>query len=90
MHLVEFSYNNSYQASIEMAPFEALYGRQCRSPTCWIESGDRLVLGPDMIKEATEKVDFIRKKLLMPKAVKRAIMTVEGEIWNFKLEILYF
>ena len=64
LHLVEFSYNNSYQASLEIAPFEALYGRPCRSPTCWIESGDRLVLGPDMIKEATEKVEFIRKKLL--------------------------
>ena len=63
LHLVEFSYNNSYQASIEMAPFEALYGRPCRSPACWIEAGDRLVLGPDMIKEATEKVDSIRKKL---------------------------
>ena len=47
-----------------MAPFEALYGRLCLSPVCWIESGDRLVLGPDMIKEATEKVDFIRKKLI--------------------------
>ena len=59
MHLVELSYNNSHQASIEMAPYEALYGRPCRSLTCWIESGDRLVLGLDMIKEATEKVDFI-------------------------------
>lgn len=63
-HLVEFSYNNSYQASIEMAPYEALYCHPCRSPTCWIESGDKLVLGLDMIKEATEKVDFIRKKLI--------------------------
>ena len=63
LHLVEFSYNNSYQASIQMAPFEALYGRPCKSPACWIESGDRLVLGPDMIREAANKVDFIRKKL---------------------------
>ena len=51
--LVEFSYNNSYQASIKMAPFEALYGRPCKSPICWVESGDRLVLGPNMIREAT-------------------------------------
>ena len=48
-----------------MSPFEALYGRSCRSPACWIESGDRLVLGPDMIGEAFEKVDLIRKKLKM-------------------------
>ena len=46
-----------------MAPFEALYGRLCRSPACWIESSDRLVHGPDMIWEAFENVDFIWKKL---------------------------
>ena len=63
LHLVEFSYNNSYQASIGMAPYEALYGRPCKSPACWIETGDRLVLGPDMIREASKKVDMIRKKL---------------------------
>ena len=46
-----------------MAPFEALYGRPCKSPACWIESGDRLVLGPEMIMEASEKVEEIRKKI---------------------------
>ena len=43
--LIEFAYNNSYHASIEMAPFEALYGRPCRSPVCWAEVGDRALLG---------------------------------------------
>ena len=46
-----------------MAPFEALYGRPCKSPACWIEPGDRLVLGPDMIMEASEKVNEIRRKM---------------------------
>ncbi|KAG8489111.1 hypothetical protein CXB51_017135 [Gossypium anomalum] len=48
--LAEFAYNNSYQASIQMAPYEALYGRRCRSPTCWTELGDR-----NRLKEATDR-----------------------------------
>ena len=44
--LVEFAYNNSYQFTIGMAPFEALYSRPCRSPTCWLEVGDNKLLGP--------------------------------------------
>ena len=63
LHLVEFSYNNSYQASIGMAPFEALYGRPCKSPACWIEKGNKVLLGPDMIREASEKIDLIRKRM---------------------------
>ena len=43
--LMEFSYNNSYHASIEMAPYEALYGRKCRTPLCWDEEGERKFLG---------------------------------------------
>ena len=47
--LVEFTYNNSYQASIKMAPYEALYGRPCRSPICWTEVGESSITGPDLI-----------------------------------------
>ena len=61
--LVEFAYNNSFQSSIGMAPFEALYGRPCKSPSCWSETTDRLILGPDMIRETSEKVDLIRKRM---------------------------
>ena len=61
LHLVEFSYNNSNQTTIGMAHFEALYGRQCKSPTCWLETGDRLVLGLDLVREATVKIEFIRE-----------------------------
>ena len=63
--LVEFAYNNSYQASIQMTPYEALYGRPCRSPICWTEMGERSITGPDMIRDTSEKVDLIRKRLLM-------------------------
>ena len=61
--LAEFAYNNSYRASIGMAPFEALYGRPCRSPVCWAEVGDRSLLGPELVRETTEKVALIRERL---------------------------
>jgi hypothetical protein len=57
--LAEFSYNNSYQESIKMAPFEALYGRRCRTPLNWSEPGERYFFRPDIVKEAEEKVQKI-------------------------------
>ena len=59
----EFSYNNSYQTSLKMAPFEALYGRRCRTPLSWDEVGDRQLFGPDLIKESEQKVKLIRDRL---------------------------
>ena len=61
--LIEFTYNNSYHSSIGMAPFEALYGRRCRTPVCWYETGESLVLGPELVRETTEKVKVIREKM---------------------------
>jgi hypothetical protein len=55
------SYNNSYQASLKMAPFEALYGRRCRTPLNWSEAGERTLFGPDLVKDAEEKVKVIRE-----------------------------
>ena len=62
--LVEFAYNNSYQASIQMAPYEALYGRPCRSPLCWTEVGESSITGPNMFRDTFEKVSLIRQCLL--------------------------
>ena len=62
--LVEFAYNNSYQASIQMVPHEALYGRPCRSSICWTEVGESSITGPDKIRDTSEKVGMIRKCLL--------------------------
>ena len=62
--LVEFAYNKSYQASIQMAPYEALYGRPCRSPLCWTEVGESSITGPDLIRDTSEKVSLIRQRLL--------------------------
>jgi hypothetical protein len=61
--LAEFSYNNSYQESIQMAPFEALYGRRCRTPLNWSEPGERYFFRPDMVKETKEKVQKITQNL---------------------------
>ena len=63
--LVEFAYNNSYQAIIQMAPYEALYGRPCRSPIYWMEVGESSTTGPALIRDTTEKVGLIQKCLLM-------------------------
>jgi len=63
--LTEFSYNSSYQASIGMATFEALYGRPCRSPSCWAEVGKRGLLGPEIVQETSEKIRLIRERLLV-------------------------
>ena len=64
LRLVEFNYNNSYQASIQMAPYEALYRRPCRSLICWTEVEERFTTGPNLIRENSEKVDLIQKCLL--------------------------
>ncbi|GJW09202.1 putative reverse transcriptase domain-containing protein [Tanacetum coccineum] len=61
--LVEFSYNNSYHASIKAAPFEALYGRKCCSLVCWVEVGEVQLTGPEIIQETTEKVIQIKQRM---------------------------
>ena len=61
--LVEFAYNNSFQSSIGMARYEALYGRKCRTPVCWIELNEHKVIGPDIVKDTEEKVQVIRERL---------------------------
>ena len=63
--LVEFTYNNNYQASIQMTPYEALYGRPCRSPICWTEVGKSSITSLDLIRDTSEKVGLLRKRLLM-------------------------
>ena len=62
--LVNFAYNNSYQASIQMTPYEALYGRPCRSLVCWTEVRKRTTMGLELVRDTYEKVDLIRKHLL--------------------------
>jgi hypothetical protein len=65
LSLEEFSYNNSYQASSKMAPFDALYGRRCRTPLNWSEAGERTLFGLDLVKDAKGRVQVIRENLKM-------------------------
>ncbi|GKE67702.1 putative reverse transcriptase domain-containing protein, partial [Tanacetum coccineum] len=61
--LVEFSYNNSYHASIKAAPFESLYGQKCRSPVCWAEVGEVQLTGPEIVQETTKKIIQIKHRI---------------------------
>ncbi|GJX74536.1 putative reverse transcriptase domain-containing protein [Tanacetum coccineum] len=61
--LVEFSYNNSYHSSVRCAPFEALYGRKCRSPIMWAEVGEGQLIGPELVQETTKKFSQIKDRL---------------------------
>ncbi|KAL0544913.1 hypothetical protein IC582_020043 [Cucumis melo] len=63
LHLMEFAYNNSYQATIGMTPFEALYGKCCRSPVCWGEVGEQRLMGPELVQSTNEAIQKIRSRM---------------------------
>ncbi|GJX42094.1 putative reverse transcriptase domain-containing protein [Tanacetum coccineum] len=83
--LVEFSYNNSYQASIKAAPFEALDGRKCRSPICWSEVGDSQLTGSKMIRETTEKIVQIKNRLLTARSRQKSYEDVRRKPMEFSV-----
>ncbi|GJZ93362.1 putative reverse transcriptase domain-containing protein [Tanacetum coccineum] len=83
--LVEFSYNNSYHASIKAAPFEALYGRKCRSPVCWAEVRDVQLTGPEIIHETTEKIVQIRQRLQAARDRQRSYANVRRKPLEFQV-----
>jgi hypothetical protein len=60
---VEFSYNNNYQESLKMTPFEMLYGCRCQTPLFWSETGERKVFGPDVLQEAKKQVRMVKGNL---------------------------
>ncbi|GJS93058.1 putative reverse transcriptase domain-containing protein [Tanacetum coccineum] len=74
--LVEFSYNNSYHASIKATPFEELYGQKCRSPVYWAEVGDVQLTGPEIIHETTKKIVKIRQRLQVARDRKRSYANI--------------
>ncbi|GKF50966.1 putative reverse transcriptase domain-containing protein, partial [Tanacetum coccineum] len=83
--LVEFSYNNSYHASIKAAPYEALYGRKCRSPICWSEAGDNQLTGPELIRETTEKIIQIKNSLLTARSRQKSYTDRRTKPLEFKV-----
>jgi hypothetical protein len=64
----EFSYNNSYQESLKITPFEVLYGRRCHTPLNWIEPGEKVIFGPDLVEEAEATVHCIQDNLKAAKS----------------------
>jgi hypothetical protein len=83
----EFSYNNSYQASMKMSPFEALYSRKCRTPLFFLDqTRGRLFFGPELIPEVGEQVRIIRENLRVAQTRQKSYAT-EGGHWNLKKEI---
>ncbi|GJV98611.1 putative reverse transcriptase domain-containing protein [Tanacetum coccineum] len=85
--LVEFSYNNSYHASIKAAPFKALYGQKCRSPVCWAEVGDVQLTGPEIIHETTKKIVQIRQRLQAARDRQRSYANIRVGPVAYKLEL---
>ena len=63
LHLIEFAYNNGYQTSTKMSPFEVLYGRKCRTTVTWDSLVDRLMLGPDLLKDLEQLVTTVQHNL---------------------------
>ncbi|GKE03006.1 putative reverse transcriptase domain-containing protein [Tanacetum coccineum] len=84
---LEFSYNNSYHASIKATPFEALYGRKCRSPVCWAKVGDVQLTGPEIIHETTEKIVQIRQHLQAARDRQMSYANVRVGLVAYTLEL---
>ena len=83
--IVEFAYNNSYQASIQTVPYEALYGRLCRSPICWTEVGESSITGHDLIRDTSEKVSLIRQLLLMAQSRQKSYADIRRRPLEFEV-----
>ncbi|GJZ48712.1 putative reverse transcriptase domain-containing protein [Tanacetum coccineum] len=83
--LVEFSYNNSYHTSIKAAPFEALYGRKCRSPICWAKVGDSQLTGPEIIHETTEKIFQIKSRIQASRDHQKSYVDVRRKTLEFQV-----
>lgn len=87
--MAEFAYNNSYQDSIRMAPFEALYGRKYRSPIHWSKVGERVTLGPDVLWEVEEKVCLPRQRLLTAQTRQKNYADVRRRSNDSRLETAF-
>nr|GEZ71140.1 putative reverse transcriptase domain-containing protein [Tanacetum cinerariifolium] len=83
--LVEFSYNNSYHASIKAAPFEALYGRKCRSPICWSEFRESQLTGPELVRETTKKIVEIKNRLLTARSRQNSYADLKRRLTEFEV-----
>ncbi|KAL0541162.1 hypothetical protein IC582_021201 [Cucumis melo] len=85
LHLMEFAYNNSYQATIGMAPFEALYGRCCRSPVCWGEVGEQRLMGPKLVQSTNKAIQKIRSRMHTAQSRQKSYADVRRKDLEFEI-----
>ncbi|KAL0534799.1 hypothetical protein IC582_029093 [Cucumis melo] len=85
LHLMEFAYNNSYQATIGMAPFEALYGKCCRSPVCWDEVGEQGLMGPELVQSTNEAIQKIRSRMHTAQSRQKSYADVRRKDLEFEV-----
>ena len=82
---MEFAYNNSYQATIQMAPFEALYGRSCRTPVFWEEIGTQQLLGPELVQVTNTAVQKIKQRILTAQSQQKSYADVRRRDLKFEV-----
>ena len=85
LSLIEFAYNNSYQATIQMAPYEALYGRKCRSPLHWHEVGERKFLGPELVDLTSSAIEKIRGRMKTAQSRQKSYADVRRRPLEFEI-----
>jgi hypothetical protein len=85
LSLAEFSYNNNYQTSFKMAPFEALYGRHCRTPLSWSQTGERKIFGPNLVTEAEENVKTIQNNLKAAQSRQKSYADIRRRPLHFQV-----
>ncbi|KAL0554431.1 hypothetical protein IC582_008352 [Cucumis melo] len=85
LHLMEFAYNNSYQATIGMSPFEALYGKCCRSPVCWGEVGEQRLMGPELVQSTNEAIQKIRSRMHTAQSRQKSYADVRRKDLEFEV-----
>ncbi|KAL4023299.1 hypothetical protein IC575_017051 [Cucumis melo] len=90
LHLMEFAYNNSYQATIGMAPFEALYGKCCRSLVCWDEVGEKRMLGPELVQTTNAAIQKIRARMLTTQSRQKSYADVRRKDLEFEVGDMVF
>ncbi|KAA0037369.1 pol protein [Cucumis melo var. makuwa] len=90
LHLMEFAYNNSYQATIGMAPFEALYGKCCRSPVCWGEVGEQRMLGPELVQTTNAAIQKIGARMLTAQSRQKSYADVRRKDLEFEVGDMVF
>ncbi|KAL0548920.1 hypothetical protein IC582_013397 [Cucumis melo] len=83
LHLMEFAYNNSFEAIIGMTPFEALYGKCCRSPVCWGEVGEQRLMGPELVQSTNEAIQKIRSRMQIAQSRQKSYADVRQKDLEF-------